>query len=50
VNSIRQGQQECVKRKMGYVEHVPYPRTLEYFDWMGEHVVKKNVRIKEHVA
>jgi len=50
VNSIRQGQQECVKRKMGHAGHVPYPSAWEYFDRMGERAVNKSVRIKEHVA
>ena len=39
VNSTNQGQQECVKRKMKHAEYVPYLRTLEYFDQMGDRAV-----------
>jgi len=50
VNSIRQGQQDYVKRKMGYAGHVQCLKVWEYFDRMEERAVKKNLRIKEHVA
>mmetsp|Transcript_24282 Transcript_24282/g.28606 ORF Transcript_24282/g.28606 Transcript_24282/m.28606 type:complete len:251 (+) Transcript_24282:122-874(+) len=50
VNSIREGRQECIKRKMGHAEHVPYPRSWEHFDRLGDQAVKQHARIKENVA
>jgi len=50
VNSIRQGRQECIKRKMGHAEHVPYPKSWEHYDRVGDQAAKQHKRIKESVA
>jgi len=47
VNSIRQGHQECIKRKMGHSEHVPYPKAWRHIDMVGENVLQRNNRIKK---
>jgi len=49
VNSIRQGQQECIKRKMGHSEHVPYPKEWKHIDVVGDRVLQRNERIKKRV-
>jgi len=46
VNSIRQSRQECIKRKMGHAEHVPYPRPWNNFDRIADKIIRKKKLMK----
>lgn len=49
VNSLRQAQQEVIKRNMGHAGNMPYPSLWEYIDNLGRKFKNKKERINARV-
>jgi hypothetical protein len=49
IRSMQQARQEAITRNMGHAQHVPYPKSWQYFDSLGKSLVKSKERIKERL-
>eukprot|EP00553_Chaetoceros_curvisetus_P006528 CAMPEP_0204615194 /NCGR_PEP_ID=MMETSP0717-20131115/2747_1 /ASSEMBLY_ACC=CAM_ASM_000666 /TAXON_ID=230516 /ORGANISM="Chaetoceros curvisetus" /LENGTH=274 /DNA_ID=CAMNT_0051628067 /DNA_START=133 /DNA_END=957 /DNA_ORIENTATION=+ len=49
VNSIREGRQSSISRKMGHDGDKPYPKSWEYIDQRGASSYNRKLRIKERI-
>lgn len=47
--SLREAKQESITRRLGHAKHVPYPKVWEYFDNLGENLIKSKERIQERM-
>jgi hypothetical protein len=47
VRSLQETRQESITRNMGHANHVPYPKSWDYFDSLAKNLVKSKERIKE---
>lgn len=49
IRSMQEARQETITRNMGHSNHVPYPKSWQYFDSLGKSLVKSKERIKERM-
>jgi hypothetical protein len=47
VRSLQEARQEAITRNMGHANHVPYPKSWDYFDSLAKNLIKSKERIKE---
>lgn len=50
VNSIEQGKQEATRRSMGHAKEMPYPKSWQYYDTLGDNYAKSKERIQTKIA
>jgi len=49
VNSLGDTRQETITRKMGHADHMPYPKSWQYFDSLGDNLVRSKDRIRNQM-